>query len=490
MKIKAWLWAMAGAVALTGCTWDNAEDIDHGFPDEVGEIMVQRCAVSGCHTTQSAPAASGLNLETWEDLFLGSRGGSPVVPGSPDFSYLLYAVNTDTTQGPLLQPTMPIGGQRLSQAEFATLRQWILDGARDNTGALRFPDIPTRRKWYVANQGCDIVAVVDAASRQIMRYVPVGTLAEPEQPHNIKVSNDGQYWYVIYLSLNPRMEKYSTLTDQKVGEVDLGGNNWNTLTLSPDGNFAIAVAYSAASVINAVIIDLVNDVVTEPMNLGVPVHGSCAHPTLPRFYVTQQDASGLFMIDYDAQGRMTNLEPVDLLQGVPPHNGAIALKPHEVIFSPDGTQYFVTCQLANEVRAYDAATNALQAVIEVGEDPVEFAVSEATGHLFVSCMEDMSSWGSAPGKVGSIAVIDLNSNALVETVYPGFQPHGMVVDTEAGLLVVANRNVNANGPAPHHTGTCGGRNGYLSAIDLQTLELVPDFKPELASDPYAIAIKP
>ena len=477
---------------LSGCAWDNVEDQAHGYPDEIAEVTRFSCATSGCHTTQSAEAAAGLNLETWESLFKGSRGGSAVVPYSPDQSYLLYSVNTDTNRGPTLYPTMPLGGARLTDVQYQMLRQWIADGARNTSGQERFPPISSRRKWYVTNQGCDLVAVIDAESRQIMRYIQVGGISGvPESPHNVKVSKDGKYWYVVFLAQNPYLEKYSTLTDQKVGQVQIGAGNWNTFNISSDGKFGLAVSYilSGVGTVDASLVDLVNDVVTEPIIVGSKVHGSTPHPTLRRFYLTQQDESGLIAMDYNSQGRVTNLDPIDLIQGTPAHTGDGKLRPHEVIFSPDGTKYFVTCQSAREVRVYLAATNTLLSVINVGDEPVEMAISPATGHLFVTCMEDITTFAGEPNKHGSVAIIEMSNNSLVKSIYTGYQPHGVAVDEASAMAIVTNRNVNVNGPAPHHSSDCGGRNGYLTAIDLYTLELVPGFKPEMSNDPYAIAVK-
>lgn len=39
------------------------------------------------------------------------------------------------------------------------------------------------------------------------------------------------------------------------------------------------------------------------------------------------------------------------------------------------------------------------------------------------------------------------------------------------LVYVANRNAVADGPAPHHSTECGGRNGYVTTIDLNTSQL-------------------
>jgi DNA-binding beta-propeller fold protein YncE len=493
MVKRSWMFVLV-LLLLTGCTWDDLGDEASAYPSEIAEIAVHRCATSGCHTTQSAEAAAGLNLETWNSLFKGSKGGSPVVPYSPRQSFFLHAINRDTSNGdPALFPTMPIGGAALTDLEYATVKQWIIEGARNAKGEEPFPPTADRRKWYVVNQGCDLVAVMDAESRQVMRYVPVGASAANEQPHYIKTSKDGRYWYVIFLALNPHIEIYSTLSDEKVGEVLIGNGNWNTMNVSADGKFAIAVSYilSGSGVNQSVLVDLENRVVTEPLNFSSKVHGSAAHPTLRRFYITHQDESGLSYIDYDAAGRVTNLEAVDLVQGVQPLHPHITghLGPHEAFFVPDGSKYFVTCQYVREVRVYRSSDNVLLDVIQVGDDPVEFAIAPQTGHLYVTCMEDVTTFSGQPNRRGSVAIIDYNTHTLVKSVYTGFQPHGIIVDEASGMAVVTNRNFASDGPAPHHSSDCGGRNGYLTAIDLQTLELVPGFKPEMSSDPYAIALK-
>ncbi len=490
---KAFSFAIVTLLFLSGCTWDDLGDEASAYPPEIAAIAVSRCATSGCHTTQSAEAAAGLNLETWERLFLGSNGGSPVIPYSPDQSYFLYAINRDTSNGdPALLPTMPIGGALLTDQEYATVKQWILDGARNAKGEERFPPVANRRKWYVINQGCDLVAVMDAESRQVMRYVSVGNSAAAEQPHYIKTSKDGRFWYVVFLAANPYVEVYSTLTDEKVGQILIGNGNWNTFNVSADGRFAIAVSYilTGTGVNQSVLIDLQNMVVTEPLNFNSKVHGSAAHPLMRRFYITNQDESSLVYIDYDTSGRVTSFESVDLMQGVAPVHPHLSgqLGPHEVFFVPDGSKYFVTCQYVREVRAYQTSNDSLLAVIQVGDDPVEFAIAPQTGHLFVTCLEDMTTF-PANNKRGSVAIIDYRTNTFVKAVYTGFQPHGIIVDEASGMAIVANRNVAPDGPAPHHTSDCGGRNGYLTAIDMQTLELVPGFKPEMSSDPYAIALK-
>jgi DNA-binding beta-propeller fold protein YncE len=97
-------------------------------------------------------------------------------------------------------------------------------------------------------------------------------------------------------------------------------------------------------------------------------------------------------------------------------------------------------------------------------------------------MEDTATY---PGQRGSVYVVNWQTNTLVGHVYSGYQPHGLVVDDDAGVVMIANRNVAAGGPAPHHATNCGGKNGYVTFIDMNTQQLVPGRRIEVAVDPYA-----
>ncbi len=484
---------LACAILLTlatllgySCKRDDT-DGSHRYPDYVAKIMRRNCSIKGCHTAESAVAAGGLNLETWDDLFLGSRGGSPVIPYAPDQSYLLYAINTDSSIGPVLTPTMPIGRDALSAQEYSDLKQWILEGARNDRGKEKFPPAADRRKWYVGNQGCDFVSVFDAESKQIMRYIEVGNRPTfAEYPHKILVSPDQQSWYVVFDGFSSHIEQWSTLTDTKVADISLGHNGWNDMTTSPDGKFGFVAAEYIREVatVNLAQASQVGPIISISQNIS----GPAVHPTRQTLYLAGDDASNLVLLDYDNAGTLSNKRNVDLVQNVPP---VIAgeLLPYKIFFLPDGSKYFVICWHSLEVRVMDGATDSLLAVIPVGSYPSNFAYSPATGHLFVACMEDVSTLGGDATKRGTIAVIDVQTQQAVTRVYAGYQPFGIVVDEVSGYLVVANRNLSPSGPTSHHAGTCVGRNGYVTLIDLQTLQLVEGFKAECTVDPYTAALK-
>lgn len=141
---------LATILVLThACTWNKEEVVfkESGYPKEVDAIITAKCSISGCHNDKSKGAAAGLALETWDHLFEGSRGGAVVIPFRSDFSTLFYYVNTDSTLGLTLLPTMPIGRPALSRSEVLTLRDWIDQGAPDKNGFVKFSDNPARKSF-------------------------------------------------------------------------------------------------------------------------------------------------------------------------------------------------------------------------------------------------------------------------------------------------------------------------------------------------------
>jgi DNA-binding beta-propeller fold protein YncE len=140
----------------------------------------------------------------------------------------------------------------------------------------------------------------------------------------------------------------------------------------------------------------------------------------------------------------------------------------------------------------DASTDAFITSIPVGAYPSEMSASASALHpkLFVTCEEDSLNFS---GKRGSVFIIDMNDYST-DTIYTGWQPHGLVVDDAKNLVMVANRNQTTGGPAPHHS-TCGGRDGYVTFIDMsqspmKLLKVNGKTKSiEVSVDPYSIALR-
>lgn len=470
---------------LLSCNGD-APSRSNRYPKEISKILKGTCAAKGCHTSESKAAAAGLNLESWDALFEGATGGSAVIPYAPDQSFLLYSINVDSTLGPILKPSMPYGQSPLDAIDYQLIRHWIMAGAKNRDQEERFPPIASRRKWYVGHVGCDLVAVFDAESKQIMRYLTVGKNATLDETlYNVTVSPDAKSWYVTLANYNATLDKYSTLTDEKVAGIPLGHEGWNTLTITADSKLGFLVSRFAKEI---AVIDLEHEtMVGSPYFMGTGVLNATVHPTRTSVYCPANTRSHLIVLDYNSGGMLSNQRDIDLVQNVPASITG-ELMPLQVAFVPDGSKYYVSCLNSKEIRVFDGATDALLHVITLPSGPINFAISTSTGQLFASCPDDAISFPD-PGKYGSIAVVDLASSQLVGMRYAGFQPYALSVDEVAGYLIVAARNQLQTGPAQHHASLCSGRNGYLTLLDLQTLTEVEDFKQELSVDPVTISVK-
>ena len=477
MKIRYTLFMLALLSALAGCKYDKDEpepNFEDGcYPPEVAEIIVKKCATAGCHNTQSKDAASGLDLSTWEAMFQGNRNGATTIPFRSDQSTLFYFINTDTTLGISQLPTMPYNAAPLSTSEILTIRNWIDAGAPNCNGFVKFSDNPNRRKIYIANQGCDLISVHDPETKVIMRYINVGNSAAIESPHMVRISPDGQYWYVAFIN-GTVLQKYRTSDDSFVGEAVISQGSWNTFVLSPDGTKAWVVDFSSTgriAYVNTQTMTL-EKMYADPGLFNSP-HGSTISSDGNTILVTGQIGNKIFKWD------VTDPMFPEYEEIVINSSGGATADPHEAAYSPDGSKYFVTCQNRNEVRVFNTSDDSFITAIPTGAFPLEMSFAPSHNYLFVSC------------EVGNaVTVIDINNLTAVKTITVGYQPHGLAVDEVEGLVYVANRNTpTSGGPAPHHTSSCGGRNGYMTIIDINTLNLLPDFKMELSVDPYSVMVK-
>ncbi|MGQ0827388.1 MAG: YncE family protein [Bacteroidota bacterium] len=468
------------AILFSACTSEKATPDYNKYPDDIGKLVFTKCAVSGCHNDESKDAAGGLSMEGWNKLFEGGTAGACLVPYRSDYSTLFYYTNTFPDMGVTLKPTMPYNKEHLTREEVTLIKNWIDAGAPNRDGFVKFSDDPNRKKFYVTNQACDVVTVFDQETLLPMRYVDVGATANSESPHMVKVSPDGQYWYVLFLTGNI-LEKYRTSDDSFVGRANLTIGQWNTFVISSNSNTAYCVDYANARIATVNLNTLAASSLVIPG--GNFPHGSELNNTDDTLYVTQQQGNKLHKILVD----FSFITEVNLYTSIPP----TTLNVHEIRFSPDGKKYAVTCEGTNEIRLFQTGTDQLLSIIPVGAKPQELSFSTTTNYLFVTCMEDVSNF---PGKRGSVAVIDYSTNTFVKHIYTGHQPHGIEVDDAKKTVYVVNRNASADSPAPHHESLCLGRNGNVSFIDLNTLTMVSTStgnikRQEISVDPYSVAIR-
>ena len=458
------------------------------YPDSIANIFLTKCTNAGCHNQASYQNAAGLLLDTWEHMMQGSVSGAEIVAYSAAYSPLLYYCNAydsadviATDPGHLPTP--------LTLHEYNTLKHWIAAGAPDRNGNIPFAaNAATRQKIYLTIQGCDLLAVIDAQSKLVMRYIPIGD-ANDKSPHDVEISGDGRYGYVPFYNGN-YVQKIDLLADTVIGNVNLssvstpGTQGWSIIILSPLDTALLVSAwttYGSIVAVNTASMKINPKLSLDAQTGGTSIlpfpHGLAANATFDTFYATLQNN----IIKYAFSP--TRLYPTTI---------TASGQPHQIEMAPDGSKYFVTCPdtiTGNHfVRVYDTHTDTLIKAIPVGAIPQEMDISPSKQYLFVACMEDAAN--PMAGARGSVYVIDYNTLATVKIIYGDFyQPHDITVDEQDGLIFIPSRNANPSGPAPHHSTACGGRSGWYSVYDLNTLAPADNKRYDVPTDAYAISTR-
>jgi WD40 repeat protein len=94
------------------------------FRRDVAPILKRHCGT--CHTKNDT--GGDLNMDTVKLFAQGGKSGPAFVPGKPDDSLVIRMVTGQK------KPAMPYKQPPLPPAKIDTLRQWILAGARDDSG--------------------------------------------------------------------------------------------------------------------------------------------------------------------------------------------------------------------------------------------------------------------------------------------------------------------------------------------------------------------
>ncbi len=452
-------------------------EVEHGYPEEIARIIVNKCATAGCHNEASYEVSGGnLRLDSWSHLFNGGNTGAAVVPYSVECSPLLYFTNSFPQHGPIPEDgmKMPLNNPPLSEEEYLTLKNWVLSGAPDKDGNIPFAsNKDTRQKIYLSHLSCDFITVIDAEKHVVMRCIPAGNQVTIEAAYSLKVAPDGfayiSYWASQYLF------QLDTRTDSISSIIDLGMPN--SQTLLPVANKELLLVNSFAGAIMR--INTATKQVIQQYGLGqvVSPHGIAANRTRDTFFVTEQSGNIVHKIAANGWSKKITID------GQPP-SASTGPQPVQIVMSPDFSRYFLSCQATQEVRVMDAYADTLIRSIPVGQMPQDLAVSRTLPYLFVTCVEDPA---TTPIYKGAVYIIDYNTLEVVRKVNDRYyMPHALAVDDVYKKLYVFSRNIDPDGPVPHHSSsTCDGRNGYYSVYDFEKLQPVNNRRYEVTVDPYA-----
>ena len=107
------------------CAGPESESPPPNYEQDVLPIFRANCAT--CHNADRQEG--GLNLTRFADLMQGGGSGAALEPGEGEYSYLYMLAAHES------EPVMPPTGQKIAEADLATLKAWIDAGALENAGS-------------------------------------------------------------------------------------------------------------------------------------------------------------------------------------------------------------------------------------------------------------------------------------------------------------------------------------------------------------------
>lgn len=475
---------------LISCQQHHGSHEEVALPAEIDSIFSKSCATVGCHLPDDdnfekpLHQAGKLDLSSWSGLFHGGEHGSVVIPYQAKYSELIKHITGENT------PRMPPAGyDTLPAAEVDQLIAWIDAGAPSAEGEIPFADITNR--IYTTNQTNDLVSLVDAKSLLVARIFEVGEIPDyTESPHGIKVSPDGETFFISMLAGTGQVFQYDALTGQFLAKYNLD-SSLALMALSSDGaklyvatNFLVnnTGELGSISVLHAANLSYIKRI-----HVGQSPHGLTLSRDGRFLYTMSVYQDRIYVIDTQAD---TVAQIIDVASDVGP---STQYGPYHIAVTPANSQGYedyvlVSCAVKGEVRIFQRTGTQFNFVdsVRVGSSPIGMEVTPDGKFVYVANYGDSSV--SVIKKVGNYFAFDRTISAQVGedgNVHRLSQPLGVRISKDGKYVYVTNRNKNG-AVLPHHGGSGGP--GLLTVIEVSSNTIIKTI--EMQPDAYTVDVWP
>lgn len=304
-------------------------------------------------------------------LGLGSVGHDP----APDDPLLLVA----NKNGHSLYFVNPTSGQ-------------ITDSVPTGKNPHEVAAAPDAERAYVANYAGGTISVVDVATRTVVEQWP---LEGYSHLHGIQVGPDEERVYVTAEDQQAVLEiDASSGMVQRVFET--GKEVTHMLALTPEASTLYATSIGSGT---ASKIDLETGRAVAHAETGNGAEGVALTPDGEEVWVTNRADDTVSILDASTATVVDSLS----VEGFP----------IRVAVSPGGRRAVVSCPRAGDIALFDANERRLVTRLDVGEMPIGVVIPNES-RAFV-----------ANAGAGTVSVVDLNTQTVVDTIPAGYGPDGM-----------------------------------------------------------------
>ena len=353
------------------------------YDDDIKPIFSRRCFT--CHS--AGEMRSGLNLESYAAVLKGGNSGDAVIPGRPASS-LLYKAVAHEGDG---VPRMPLGGNKIPDAEINIIKDWIQLGLLENAASAPKGPIPVSLD-YKPN-GLNKPPGVPAMPGVLPR------LAIPEPVHAAPITAlAASPWApLLAASGHERIYLYDLVKRTSIGELPFPEGVPYALRFSRDGTILLAAGGKGVQLGKVVLYDV---------------------KTGNRIAALGQEPDIVLAADISADNKLVALGgPSKLVKVFSVADGKLLyqVKRHTdwitaLEFSPDG-QRLATADRAGGILLWDAATGGTFGALSEHKDSVTSLSWRGDSQLLASGSED-----------GQIIVWNVGDGFPVATIAKAHQP--------------------------------------------------------------------
>ncbi len=246
-----------------------------------------------------------------------------------------------------------------------------------------------------ADKAADGIAVVDVATRRVVRRLPGGS-----DPETFALSPDGKTLYVSNEDASTAsvidVVKGIVMATIKVGSEPEGvvaSPDGNTIIVTSEGKGEIAIINAATATVVATIA-----VGKRPRSAAFTRDGS-------RAFVSAEVGSSVSVIDV-ARRRLVTTIPIT----------SAGAKPMGIVLAPNGKELYVSTGRGGELAVVSLDSAKVVGALHVGARPWGIALSGSGTELY-----------SANGPSNTVSVVDLKTMRVVHTIAVGKLPWGIAV---------------------------------------------------------------
>lgn len=442
---------------LSSCDSSPDEPIaKNGYPGKVAVIIESNCLGGSCHSS-STKENGGLDLTSWDAMMRGDSVTNDVLPFNARLSYLFQHINTNSDRGEKALPRMPLARDPLSDEDQKTIYDWINEGARSSDGRIAYTS--TSKKYFIPNQGDDVLSVIDGETNRLIRAEQFATASEPAA---VTVDPTKEFVYLGFQD-NAGTVKQIRISDYVVTSEFASGLVPKELTITPDGKKGYISSYPSAyknriGVFDPLTMKMTKTIETPLIRSSVAMVCSKDGKYL---YVSGYESDNILIIDTKTDTVVANLL-MDASVPVAPTDAYLPkYQPVALALSNDEKYLFAAAINLQRVYVFDLETNVVKTLIPVEVFPRGMQAAPGTNELWVV--------NAGSNDISIIDMVSLEVTTIIETV--GSEPSSIEFSPDGSLAYIACLSKTGSS---HHQG--GNPKSAVFVLDRATRKIIKEIE--------------